>query len=58
MFIYLNIKKYKSSKKREQLHLKLLKNANLHRAIRMVIWILNPDRNPDHTQNLMAYPII
>ena len=48
-------KKYcKSSKNRKELHLKLLKNENLCRAILIVIRVLNPDRNPDNSQILMA----
>ena len=46
---------YKSSEKREKIHLKRLKNASLCRAIRIVIRILNPNCNPDHPHNSMAF---
>ena len=50
----------------EQLHLKLFNNANLHRAIRIVIRILNldsnpilnPDPNQYHPQNSMINHMI
>ena len=52
------IKYYKFSKKREQSHLKLLKNAILRQSILIAIRIQNPDRDLDHPQNATAYPTI
>ena len=39
-------------------NVQLFKNANLCRAIWIVIRILNPHPNPDHPQNSMPYRMI